>query len=127
MSPPLISDYKKSFTAKRLSETFLGGPRLFFAPPVYIVLQIGLFTIPAIIVSVINLSVPNWEIHWKAIVIGLSVLVTDLSLALGLSFLKRVKRSVAVSPIFSRRDSIFLAEGEQVNYLKHKLTGLASN
>ena len=94
MSPPLISEYKKSFAARRLLQTFFGGPNL-WAHPVLIVIQIVLFSLPAILLSVVDLAEATRDLKWRAFVVTVSMILMEFFLNFLFFLLKRGHQNIA--------------------------------
>jgi hypothetical protein len=98
MSPPLIPDYKKTFILKQFVQTCLGGVKL-FSPFPFIIIQIILFVIPAIVVTLVNFGDSGGKV--RAIITGCSVFLVDFSLFLGILLLKRGRNQNNVTPVES--------------------------
>lgn len=96
MAPPLISEYKLTFVLKRLLETFVGGLRL-CSPVSFVVIQILLFSTPALLVSVVNLAAGGSSTEWKSAIILTSSFLFDFFLSLVILLLKRGRSNIVQS------------------------------
>ncbi|CAG7834181.1 unnamed protein product [Allacma fusca] len=111
MSPPLISDYKRFFAVKRVCQTFFGGPKL-FSHPIPIVVQVFLFTLPALILSIVDLVELSQDFQWRAIVVGVTLTLTDFFINFFSFLLKRGHQNIAPSDSTHH----FLEEEDQNDY-----------
>ncbi|CAL8082532.1 unnamed protein product [Orchesella dallaii] len=112
MSPPIISPYKKWFAVKRIIQTFLGGPKLVSSFSI-IIFQVFIYLVPAVIICVVNVvdsNIIRWE--WKALLTGMGMLLTDVTLTFLIWILKQ-RRDVNITPEQGDRNPTSLSVSEE--------------
>lgn len=99
MSPPIISPYKKWFAVKRILQTLIGGPKL--CASFWITLfQAVIYLIPAVILCLVNVIdspyLLGWQ--WKAVLTGVGILLTDVTLTFLIWILKQ-RKDTNIGPV----------------------------
>lgn len=99
MSPPIISPYKKWFAVKRILQTLIGGPKL--CASFWITLfQAVIYLIPAVILCLVNVIdspyLLGWQ--WKAVLTGVGILLTDVTLTFLIWILKQ-RKDANIGPV----------------------------